>query len=177
MRFDGKKLPFFLVSARPLCGEMKEIVAIIILLTVTPICGFLGVGIFNPNFWDGTSLVDVFMVWKYRVNLSELAMVVFFGLTVTQLWFTYIPVLIVTPLLMRNISKKETFYSFPLLKFIGIAIITGIIVGSFAMFPCLISSGKDIELFIIILAAGAFSGVITSLLIAFLYRSASLYKN
>lgn len=75
-------------SPTNLCEKMKEIVAIIILLTVTPICVFWGFGIFNPNFWDGTSLVDVLMVWKYRVNLFELAQVVFFSLIVNQLWLT-----------------------------------------------------------------------------------------
>ena len=156
---------------------MKEIVSIIILLTVTPICGFLGFGIFNPNFWDGTSLIDVLMVWKYRINLFEWAQVIIFGLIVTQLWITYIPVLIVTPILMRNISKKEKFYSLSLSKFIAISISMGIVVGFFAMFPCLILSRKNIELFITTIAAGVFSGVITSLLIALLYRSTSTCKN
>ena len=138
---------------------MKEITSIIILLTITPVTAVTGLVTFDPNNWGGKPTI---------INIIVMA---FFGLITVKGWVTYIPTLILTPVMMKRISKKPNFHSMPILKFIRIAVLSGMAAGVFILLPYIGSAATvNGKLFINWLWAGVLSGATTYLIIALIYR-------
>ena len=67
------------------------------MLTVAPIIAATGLLLYDPSRWGG------------EINLINIIGLTLFGLISRPLWFSYIPVLIFTPIIFKRLSEKEKF--------------------------------------------------------------------
>jgi hypothetical protein len=129
------------------------------MLTITPIAAVYGLVSFDPSNWGGEPTL---------IGIIGMAM---FGLITVQVWITYIPSLILTPIIMRKLSDKEIFYTMPIWKFFGISILVGIVAGIFILLPCiLLSVHESLKLILNWTWAGVVAGSVTFPIIASIYR-------
>jgi hypothetical protein len=96
------------------------------MLTVTPIMGATGIYLYDTKSFGDSSIIG-----------SILIMAVF-GLITVQVWVTYLPAIIFTPVVLEKISRKESFYKIQYWKFLCVSILGGIGVGVFIMLPFII---------------------------------------
>ena len=89
-------------------------------------------------------------------------------------WPTYIPALIIVPVLMRRVSNRTAFHQSSLGRLLGFSVLPGAVGGMCVVLPCvlfaLIDQTGDHILALMALGAGAVSGAITLTLICLLYR-------
>lgn len=129
------------------------------MLTITPLVAATGLISFDPENWGGS------------FSLKSIFAVAIFGVLATPLWFTYIPSLILTPIMMEKISNHQLFYTIPYWKFIGTALICGTLCGIVVLSPCIIMVlPESTKLILNWLWAGAISGAVTLTLISLIYR-------
>ncbi|MEN8232935.1 MAG: hypothetical protein ABFR35_09690 [Thermodesulfobacteriota bacterium] len=138
---------------------MKVIISIIIMLTVMPVSATTGLVLFDPYNWGGPPTIQ-----------SILGMS-FFGLISVPLWVTYIPSLILTPIIMSKLNRNSSFYDKSRWMFFCLSLGYGSLVGVFILSPAILMALS--ESFMLALNwtwAGVISGTITFTTIAFLYR-------
>ena len=129
------------------------------MLTVAPIIAATGLLLYDPSRWGG------------EINLINIIGLTLFGLISRPLWFSYIPVLIFTPIIFKRFSEKEKFYTITKKKFYSISIFYGCIVGVFVMLPLIvIAAPKSIDVSLNWLWSGVVAGGITLSIISSLYR-------
>ena len=129
------------------------------MLTITPIAAAFGLLSYDPSRWGGEINI---------VNILGLAM---FGLISVPLWFTYIPSLILTPIIMKHLSAKENFYTIPLWKFYAFTLLYGSAAGIFIVFPSILLATKaSIDIILNWVWSGMVAGFTTFFLISSLYR-------
>jgi hypothetical protein len=83
---------------------MKSLITIIVMPTITPIMAAIGLISFDPSNWGG------------GLSVGNVVAVAFFGVITLPLWVTYMPSLVIAPIIMRKISQKINFRKF-LLKY------------------------------------------------------------
>lgn len=138
---------------------MKAILCVMIMLTITPIAAVTGLISYAPSRWGGEMKIE---------NILFMAM---FGLITVQVWFTYIPALIFTPIIMKHLSDKKIFHTISKWKFYLNSILYGAVAGIFILLPCiLLSAGDSLDITLNWLWAGIVAGVITFPIITSLYR-------
>ena len=138
---------------------MKPIICIIIMLTVGPIIAASGLILYDPSRWGG------------EINLNNIIGLALFGLISPPLWFSYIPVLVFTPVIFKRLSEKEQFYTATIKKFYAMSILYGCIVGVFVMLPfVVIAASKSVDVSLNWLWSGVFAGGITLPIISSIYR-------
>jgi len=94
-----------------------------------------------------------------------------FGLITVQVWITYIPSLILTPIIMNRLSNIEKFHKIQKCKFFGLSIIGGSMAGIFIVLQCiLIAMSGTLKIFSNWVYAGLFGGCTTYPIIASIYR-------
>ncbi len=138
---------------------MRTIISIIVMLTIAPIIAASGLLLYDPSRWGG------------EINLINIVGLALFGLISPPLWFSFIPVLVFTPIIFRRLSEKETFYTITIKKFYAISVFYGCIVGVFVMLPLIvIAAPKSIDVSLNWLWSGVVAGGITLSIISSLYR-------
>lgn len=129
------------------------------MLTVTPIAAVMGLISCDPSRW------------AVEMKIENILVMAVFGLITVQTWFTYIPALIFTPIIMNRLSKKESFYTVPKWKFYLNTIFYGALAGIFILLPViLLAGGESLDITLNWLWAGIVSGVITCPIVSTLYR-------
>jgi hypothetical protein len=90
------------------------------------------------------------------------------------LWATYIPALIIVPLLMRRASTRRAFHQLSLVRLLRLAVLVGAIGGACVAIPhsvwLLIDEPGNYDLVLLGLSACAVSGAVTLTLICLLYK-------
>ena len=140
---------------------MKAILSVLAMLTVAPLVAATTLVCWDPERWAG--------------SLNPLAIVVMalFGVLSTPLWPTYIPALIVTPLLMKWISTYPAFRRLPLPVVLGLSVVVGAAAGVCVMVRLILMVLRDSSGYgegLACASAGAISGAVTLALICLLYR-------
>ena len=97
---------------------VKHFICIIILLISMPITSGVGLLLIGPENWGGKLTV---------VNVLGLAL---FGLVSVPLWFTFIPTLIATPVIMSRLVANDLFTAIPIWKFVLLSLVLGAIGGT-----------------------------------------------
>lgn len=138
---------------------MKTLFCVFIMLTIAPISAAIGLISFDPKSWGGSFTVQ---------NILAIA---FFGIITVPLLVTYLPSLVLTPIIMEKISNYHLFYSLTLWKFIAISIFVGIIGGILILLPCIIMAfSGPTKLIMNWIWAGVISGGVSFTIISLLYR-------
>jgi hypothetical protein len=129
------------------------------MLTITPIAAAFGLVIYDPSRWGG------------EIKFGNILFLAIFGLISRPLWFTYIPALIFTPVIMKRLSAKEIYYTTPLGKFYAISALWGSAAGIFIIFPAILIAGpKSIDIALNWAWSGVVAGVTTYFIISSIYR-------
>lgn len=136
----------------------RTIICVILMLTVAPLVACSTVVCLDPSRWGGS------------INPITIIIMAFFGVISTPVWPTYIPALIITPLLMRVISRTRVFRSTRLPVLIGLSLMLGAIAGALVLIRVILMSLNDSKLAMNWAIAGAMAGSITLMLIVLVYR-------
>jgi hypothetical protein len=131
------------------------------MLTIAPVLAVTTLICWDPARWGGS------------VDPLNILMMSLFGLITVALWPTYIPAIILTPLLMRQAATHRAFMSLPIPLLLGLSSLTGAAAGMCVLgWPILLSLTFSFELALNWAVAGAVSGATTATLICLLYRCA-----
>ena len=129
------------------------------MLTIAPILAATGLLSYDPSRWGG------------ELNLMNIIGLAIFGSISVPLWFTYIPSLIFTPIILKRLSEKDKFYTIPLWRFYIFSIFCGCVGGIFVLLPAILLSGpKSIDMALNWIWSGFIAGGITFPILSSLYR-------
>ena len=131
------------------------------MLTVAPLVAVATLVCCDPQRWGG--------------SLNPLAIVVMalFGIFTAPLWLTYIPALIITPLLMKRVSTSLAFHRAPLPVVLGLSAVVGALAGVCVMLRLVLMVLRDSSGYgeaFTFASAGAVAGAVSLSLICLLYR-------
>jgi len=136
----------------------KSLICIILMMTVAPIVVCATLVCLDPLRWGGT------------INPIAIIGMAMFGLISTPLWPTYIPSLIITPLLMKGMVRSHVFRTISLRVLISISLIVGAIAGALVMVRVILMSLNEPRLAMQWAIAGTLAGSVTFSLIVLVYR-------
>lgn len=109
--------------------------------------------------------------WGGSLNPLNIAIMAFFGLFTVVVWPTYIPAIILAPLLMRRIASYRAFTALPLPLLVGLALLLGSVAGVCVLAPVVFLSLSDSRALVLNwVGAGAVSGALTLTVIFLIYR-------
>lgn len=129
------------------------------MLTLAPFSAVTALVFYEPARWGGAPTF-----------LSLMGMTIFAVITV-PMWITYIPSIVITPLVMNKISKRDTFMNTPIFLAMIKAILIGGISGILVLTPAwVIAFSESGDLAMNWLFAGAISGALTLTVIVMLYK-------
>lgn len=98
-----------------------------------------------------------------------------FAIITVPLWVTYIPFIVLIPIIMQIIAKREAFHELQIIKFVMLSSTIGSICGVLVLSPVLFLVAADSDPLILSwVLAGAASGAITSTVITLTYRVSNL---
>jgi hypothetical protein len=140
---------------------MKAVLSVAVMLTVAPLVAVTTLVCWEPERWGGS------------LNPLAIAVMALFGLLSVPLWPTYIPAIIITPLLMSWISTHRAFGRLSLPIFLGFSLLVGAVAGVCVMIPLILmalNDSSDSHQALAWMGAGAVSGAVTLTLICLLYR-------
>lgn len=141
--------------------HMKTMLTFAAMLVVAPLVAATTLVCWQPDRWGGS------------VNPLAIAAIASFGVLSVPLWPTYIPALILTPLLMRRVSAHRAFVRLPLPVLVGLSLLVGAPAGACVLMPVALMASKDSrgsDLVLSWLATGAVSGAVTLTLISLIHR-------
>jgi hypothetical protein len=141
---------------------MKTILTVVTMLTVAPLIAATTLVFWVPDRFGGSSLLAI-------------PAMAFFGVISVPLWPTYIPALVVTPLVMNRVARFRAFVRLPLPVLGGLSLLVGAPAGVCVMIPVLqlsLNSPSDSGLALMWAGAGGVSGAITLTVISFIHRLA-----
>lgn len=147
-------------------GDMKALLTIIVMITITPIMATIGLISFDPSNWGG------------GLSVGNVLTSAFFGVITLPLWITYIPSLVIAPIVMSQISKSNRYQELSFNKLICLSIPSGAIIGIIILSPLIImafenntsSNSETIKLVSNWVFAGALSGAVSLPIITLIYR-------
>ena len=130
-----------------------------LMLTFAPFVTVTALVFIAPERWGGMTDLD------YLLTLT------FFGLITVPLWFTYIPMIVLAPLLMKRAQRQPWFFSLPIPALFGLSIALGALCGVGVMaLPVFMSISEDLRMALNWAGAGGISGAVTLSLITVFYR-------
>ena len=95
-----------------------------------------------------------------------------YGIITVPLWITYIPAIILAPLIMNKLDNISGFHDIQILKLIIFSILIGAFLGVLVLTPVLfLVFNESTALFLGWVFAGMVSGCITSIILSLLYRT------
>ena len=131
------------------------------MLVVAPLVAATTLVCWQPDRWGGS------------VNPLAIAMIAFFGVISVPLWPTYIPAVIITPLIMKRVSAHRAFLRLPLPVLVGLSLLVGALAGSCVIMRAVLMASMDStgsDLVLNWLTTGAVSGAVTLALISLIHR-------
>ena len=131
---------------------------VMLMLTVAPIVACSTVVCLDPLRWGGS------------INPLAIVFMALFGLVSTPLWPTYIPALIIVPLLMRIVASRQFFMSIQLSVLILVSMVIGGIAGIVVLIHPILMSLNESKMATSWAVAGFLAGSITFSLIVAMYR-------
>ena len=138
---------------------MKQaIISVIVMLTVAPLVTCSTLVCLEPSRWGGS------------FNPFTIVGMAMFGIITTPLWPTYIPAMVITPLLMKVVARTRFFRKAPLPILTGIAVPIGGLLGSLVQVRVILLNLKEPKHAIIWAVSGAVAGSITLCFIVLIYR-------
>ncbi len=129
------------------------------MLTIAPLVAVITLSILSPaEFGGGPSIQNVLGMY-------------FFAIITVPMWITYIPSIILSPIMMRKIDKRKSFHELAIIKLILISVPVGALCGMLIFLPILLAVLADSSpLMSTWVLAGAISGSISLTLIVLMYR-------
>lgn len=137
--------------------ETKTILSVIAMVILAPLVATTTLVCGWPERWGGS------------ISPWAIITMALFGLITTPLWPTYIPAIILTPLLMRRIAPHRLFVNLPIPVLVLMSLLIGALGGICVMFP-VIRMSLHTEFVLQWKMAGACSGAITLTLICLIHR-------
>ena len=129
------------------------------MLTIAPVVAATTLVCGHPDRWGGS------------MSPLNIVVIAFFGLFTVPLWPTYIPAIMVTPLLMKWVAAHPAFRTFPLPLLFALSLLIGAMAGVCVLaFVIVLSASDSTELALDWAAAGAVSGALTLSVICLIYR-------
>ncbi|MEI6862499.1 MAG: hypothetical protein WCL04_09640 [Verrucomicrobiota bacterium] len=136
---------------------MKTKLTFAALLVVAPLVAATTLVCWEPARWGGS------------ISPLAIATMAFFGVLSVPLWPTYIPALIITPLVMKRVSASRVFMRLPLPALMGVSLLVGALAGFGVIMP-VVPELKDSDLVLMWASAGAAAGAVTLTLIFLIHR-------
>ena len=142
---------------------VKAIISVIIMIIISPLIVIVVLAVLNP-----TEFGEV-------INIQTVLTVYMFAIITVPLWVTYIPFIVLIPIIMQIIAKREAFHELQIIKFVMLSSTIGSICGVLVLSPVLFLVAADSDPLILSwVLAGAASGAITSTVITLTYRVSNL---
>lgn len=139
----------------------RNLLCIFLLLTLAPLVATTTLVCSGPTRFGITNPIEIPIA---------IVCMAFFGLITVPLWLTYIPTLILTPIVMTKLSRTTKFQTMSLPLLLTLAAFIGLLMGLLIFAPILYPIRGYHDLLVPWAAAGATSGLITFPSIAFTYR-------
>ena len=136
----------------------KTVISVLIMLTISPILAIITLVFSNPeNFGE-------------HFDVQSLLMMYMFAMITIPLWLTYLPSVILTPIIMNRLSKKLAFQRISIAYLITLAAAAGAIIGLAVLSPFLIASRSEPSFLFSWILSGLVSGSITLIIVVLIYR-------
>jgi len=119
-------------------------------------------------------IVNIFTMPGERFNLLIIFSMMLFVYITLPIWCTYIAYLAFVPLVFEDLAKKIEFVAIPIIRFRILYSFYGALTGILVISPLIVLSSSSIDMMLVWLAAGAFSGAISISLVANIYRKRML---
>jgi len=137
---------------------MKTKLTFAALLVVAPLVAATTLVCWQPARWGGS------------INPLAITTIAFFGLLSVSLWPTYIPTLIITPLVMKRVSASQAFMRLPLAVLVVLSLLTGALAGLGVIMPVVPIESQNPDIILNWRSAGAVAGAVTLVVIALIHR-------
>ncbi len=148
------------MKTEPNQSLIPTIGALIVMLIVAPLVATTTLVCCHPD-WGGGVEQAIF----------DIPIMALFGLITVPLWPTYIPAIVLTPLMMRRVAAWQSFHSTPLPVVILFSMIIGSLFGVLILAPVIVMSIHHNEgLYRDWIFAGAVSGAVTLTCICVIHR-------
>jgi hypothetical protein len=145
---------------------IQNIICISLILTLAPVVACSTVVLLDASYWGGS------------FNPLIVITMAVFGLFTAPIWPTYIPALIITPILMTAVTRCTGFFKIHLCYVIIISLLIGSLAGVAILWPIVLRVLSDHEPTLATnwAIAGAVAGGITLTSIVMVYRKAVVYN-
>lgn len=159
-RAQSGKFPSIIIVGHNEIMIGKSIISVFIMVTVAPSLVILTLAFSNPAEFGGNP------------DLQSVLMMYLFALITIPLWITYIPSIILTPIILNRIRKIAAFYNISIITLLALSALSGAVVGVLIMAPVLflVVQSEPNNLFFSWILSGAVSGSITLTIIVLIYR-------
>ena len=138
---------------------VRPIISVLVMVTISPLLVILTLTLANPGEFGGNP------------DLQSILMMYMFALITVPLWITYIPSIILTPIILHKMRKKKSFHNISLLALIALAVMSGALIGVLILALLLFLVHKEPNnLFSSWILSGAVSGAISLTIIVLIYR-------
>jgi len=136
---------------------MRIVLAVLVMTIVAPIAAVTTLVCWNPERWGGS------------INPLAILGMAFFGVITTPLWPTYIPAIVLTPLVVSRIARLQVFKRMPLVIICGVSVVIGGICG-IAVISIVVPWHESLDLILNWVSADAVSGAVALAVISLIYR-------
>ena len=138
---------------------VRTIISVLVMVTISPLLVIITLTISNPGEFGGNP------------DLQSILMMYMFALITVPLWITYIPSIILTPIILHKIRKKKSFHNISIIALIALAGMSGAFIGVLILAPVLFLVQKEPNnLFSSWILSGAVSGALSLMIIVLIYR-------
>jgi len=149
---------------------INALLTAVLMLTLAPISAVTALVGYNPDRWDGRG--------NPLLLIPKILAMAFFGLFTTPLWPTFIPAVLLTPLLMQIAAQQPIFRQMPMAWLLAISLCIGAVAGIVVLSPVFKGSVADSrDLTMNWICAGAVSGAVTLSAITLMHRFMNNGKN
>jgi len=137
-----------------------SILSIVLMVTLAPFTTVTALVLYDPNRWGGPP------------TLGSLIVMSIFAVITIPMWITYIPAIVITPILMNAIARHKAFVRLPIIGLALLALPLGALAGIVILSPGWMRTLSDtVDLTINWMFAGAASGAITFTMITIIYKT------
>ena len=136
---------------------MKTLSTVALMVTVAPMLVVVTMSCIDPEYFGGG---------PYPLNVL---MMTLFAVITVPMWPTYMPAIILAPIVMRRVASLPRFHTLPLPSVLVLSVATGAVAGACVMLPIVLMARPPIWA-ARWTVAGATSGAVTLALISLVYR-------
>jgi hypothetical protein len=136
----------------------KTVISVLIMLTIAPLLAII------------TLMFSISADFGENFDIQSILVMYMFAMITIPLWLTYLPSIILTPIIMNRISKRTKFRRIPIVLLVALSMIIGAFVGIVVLSPFLIASKSEPNEIISWIMSGVVSGSITLTIVVLIYR-------